>query len=109
VGRTARAELKGDAFTFVSPEEEADLAAIERAIGRRLPRVTAPGFDYAKRPAESLEVPLAQRIAAIRAGKAEQRRRGKEKAQRRTTTGPLVQSSRFKGEGARQPRWGRRG
>ena len=52
VGRTARAEATGDAFTFVAPDEESDLAAIERAIGRRLPRVTLPDFDYA-RPAGS--------------------------------------------------------
>ena len=58
VGRTARAEAKGDAFLFVSPEEEANLRGIERAIGKRLPRVTLPGFDYTKRPAEKLEVPL---------------------------------------------------
>src|SRR5207302_9998077 len=37
VGRTARAELTGDAFTFVSPDEEGDLRQIERAIGKRLP------------------------------------------------------------------------
>ncbi|HEV2719971.1 MAG TPA: DEAD/DEAH box helicase, partial [Thermoanaerobaculia bacterium] len=49
VGRTARAELTGDAITFVSPDEENDLRAIERAIGKRLPRVTVPGFDYAHR------------------------------------------------------------
>ena len=83
VGRTARAEMTGDAFTFVSPEEEADLRAIEKAIGKRLPRVTVPGFDYAKAPAERFEVPLAERIAAIRARKAEDRRRAKEKAERR--------------------------
>ena len=50
VGRTARAELTGDAFTFVSPEEQTDLAQIERAIGKRLPRITVPGFDYSKAP-----------------------------------------------------------
>jgi ATP-dependent RNA helicase RhlE len=70
VGRTARAELTGDAFTFVSPEEEADLAAIERAVGRRLPRVTLPGFDYARKTAEKLEIPLSERLAAHRAQKA---------------------------------------
>ena len=46
VGRTARAELTGAAFTLVSPEEQSDLAAIERAIQKRLPRVTLPGFNY---------------------------------------------------------------
>ncbi len=83
VGRTARAEMTGDAFTFVAPEEATDLAAIERAIGKRLPRITVPGFDYAKAPAERFEVPIAERIAAIRARKAEDRQRAKEKAERR--------------------------
>jgi ATP-dependent RNA helicase RhlE len=85
VGRTARAEMTGDAFTFVSPEEESDLRAIEHAIGKRLPRVTVPGFDYRAAPAEKLEVPLAERIAAIRARKAQERARAKEKAVRRIT------------------------
>ena len=53
VGRTARAELTGDAFTFVAPEEEDELRGIERAIGRRLPRVTVPDFDYDARPERS--------------------------------------------------------
>jgi len=38
VGRTARAEKEGDAITFVCPTEHAALAAIEKAIGRNLPR-----------------------------------------------------------------------
>ena len=67
VGRTARAEATGDAFLFVAPEEESDLRGIEKAIGKRLPRVTLPGFDYTKRPAEKLEVPLATRLATMRA------------------------------------------
>jgi len=83
VGRTARAEATGDAFTFVSPDEEGDLRSIERAVGRRLPRVTLPDFNYAGREAEALEVPLAERIAAIRAKKAEDRARAKAKAERR--------------------------
>jgi ATP-dependent RNA helicase RhlE len=83
VGRTARAETTGDAFTFVSPDEEGELRGIERAIGKRLPRVTVPGFDYAAKPEGVLEVPLAERIAAIRARKAEDRARAKAKAERR--------------------------
>jgi ATP-dependent RNA helicase RhlE len=83
VGRTARAEATGDAFTFVSPEEEGGLRAIERAIGKRLPRVTVPGFDYKAKPTERFEVPLAERIAAIRARKAEDRARAKAKAERK--------------------------
>ena len=67
VGRTARAEAIGDALTLVAPAEEGDLRAIERAVGTRIPRVTLPGFDYTARPAERLEIPLAQRLAAHRA------------------------------------------
>ena len=37
VGRTGRAEATGEAFTFVSPEEEDNLRAIERAIGSACP------------------------------------------------------------------------
>ncbi len=111
VGRTARAELTGDAFTFVSPEEETDLRAIERAIGKRLPRVTLPGFDYTKAPAERFEVPLAERIAVIRARKAQQRLRAKERAERRTARAsqPTAHSPRPKEEERRRTRWGRRG
>jgi ATP-dependent RNA helicase RhlE len=50
VGRTARAELTGSAFTLVAPEEEGSVRDIERAIGKRLPRVTMPDFDYQARP-----------------------------------------------------------
>jgi ATP-dependent RNA helicase RhlE len=82
VGRTARAELTGEAFTFVSPGETSDLAAIERAVGTRLPRVTLEAFDYSAKPADRLEVPLEERIAAIRARKAVARRRAQAKRER---------------------------
>ena len=67
----------------MSPEEETDLKAIERAIGKRLPRVTLPDFDYAAKPQERFEVPIAERIAAIRARKAEERARAKAKLERK--------------------------
>jgi ATP-dependent RNA helicase RhlE len=88
VGRTGRAEMTGDAFTFVSAEEEDELRAIERAIGRRLPRVTVPDFDYRARPSGQLEIPRGERIAAIRARKAEERARAKAKAERRQAAAP---------------------
>ena len=79
VGRTARAEAKGDAFLFVSPEEEGNVARIERAIGKRLPRRVLAGFDYRKKAAEKLEIPIHERFAAMRA----QRRRGRGAPRRR--------------------------
>ena len=106
VGRTARAEMTGDAITFVAPDEEADLRAIERAIGKRLPRVTVPDFDYTHRPIEKLEVPIHERIAAIRARKSDDRARAKAKGERRAAAPapPLTRRSappspRFAGRG----------
>ena len=79
VGRTARAGEIGDAFTFVAPDEQNDLRAIEKAIGKRLPQVTIPDFDYNARPEGRLEIPIGERIAAIRGRKAEERARSKAK------------------------------
>ena len=93
VGRTGRAELTGDAFTFVAPDEEGDLRAIERAIGKSLPRVTLPDFDYRARPQAKLEIPIAERIAAIRSRKAEERARARVKVQRRTGQQPGTAAS----------------
>jgi ATP-dependent RNA helicase RhlE len=83
VGRTARAEMVGDAFTFVSEQELAELHAIERAVGQRLPRLTVNGFDYQAKPEERFEIPIAERIAAIRARKAEERARARAKAEKK--------------------------
>ena len=48
IGRTARAEATGDAFSLVSPDEEESIKDIERVINQRLPRVTLPDFNYRK-------------------------------------------------------------
>jgi ATP-dependent RNA helicase RhlE len=80
VGRTARAGEVGDAFTFVAPDEQNDLRAIEKAIGKRLPQITIPDFDYNARPEGRLEIPIGERIAAIRGRKADERARSRAKA-----------------------------
>jgi ATP-dependent RNA helicase RhlE len=94
VGRTARAEATGDAITLVSPDEESDLRMIERAIGRRVERAKLDGFDYTKRPAERFEVPIGERIAAIRARKADERARGRANAARRGGYGSAMAPAR---------------
>jgi ATP-dependent RNA helicase RhlE len=88
VGRTGRAEMTGEAFTFVAPQEESDWRAIERAIGRSLPRITLPDFNYQARAARPLEVPHAQRIAEIRARRAGERARARRNAERRAPSPP---------------------
>jgi ATP-dependent RNA helicase RhlE len=87
VGRTARAEAVGDALTLVSPDEEPELRGIERAVGSRFTRAQLPSFDYTKRPADKLEIPLAERIAQIRTRKAEDRQRARANAERRAAHG----------------------
>ena len=64
-------------------ESTATEVLIERAIGRRLPRITVPDFDYRARAEVQLEMPHAERIAQIRARKAEERQRAKANAERR--------------------------
>ncbi|MGB1657474.1 MAG: helicase-related protein, partial [Longimicrobiales bacterium] len=53
VGRTARAQLTGEAFTLVSPEEQDDFGKIERAVGTTIERVRLEGFAYDATPAVS--------------------------------------------------------
>jgi ATP-dependent RNA helicase RhlE len=100
IGRTARAEATGDAFTFVAPDEEGDVRAIERAIGKRLPRITLPEFDYAKRSAERLEIPLGERRAALRARRSEER--GRARSSGRPPTGAAQPRQHFHPAGAQQ-------
>lgn len=93
VGRTARAEATGNAYTLIAPEEEGGLRAIERGIGQRIPRKTLPGFNYRQKSEGRFEVPLAERIAVIRARKSEERSRARAKAQSRSNRAKPVRRS----------------
>jgi ATP-dependent RNA helicase RhlE len=46
IGRTGRAGDQGDALVFVAPEESAQLARIERKLGKPIPRLRLADFDY---------------------------------------------------------------
>jgi ATP-dependent RNA helicase RhlE len=46
VGRTARAQRQGDAYSFISPDEQPDFGRIERLLGFEIPRARIPGFAY---------------------------------------------------------------
>jgi ATP-dependent RNA helicase RhlE len=103
VGRTARARTTGDAVTFAAPQERNELAAIERAVGRSIPRRRLEGFDYDAEPGGRFEVPAGERIAAIRARKAEERARARAKAERKAQQGhaaPASSARRSGGESA---------
>ena len=102
VGRTARAELTGEAFTFVSPQEEGDLKSIERAVSKSLPRVTLPDFNYTAKPEGRLEIPIGERLAAHRAQRQGERSRQKANEQRRST--PAGRDSERSSGSSRGPR-----
>jgi len=49
IGRTGRAGKSGVAISLVSREEERTLADIEKLIGKKLPRITIPGYEVGNR------------------------------------------------------------
>ncbi|MEA1958634.1 MAG: DEAD/DEAH box helicase [Chloroflexota bacterium] len=48
IGRTGRAECSGDAFTLVTPEDNAMVKELDKIMGQALSRKKLPGFDYAE-------------------------------------------------------------
>ena len=50
IGRTGRAELTGEAFTFTTPEDEPIVRGIERVLGSPIERRVLAGFDYGSTP-----------------------------------------------------------
>lgn len=46
IGRTARVQAEGVAWTLVTPEDEPLIASIEYLVGYKIERVMMPGFDY---------------------------------------------------------------
>ncbi len=48
IGRTGRAAKTGDAFTFVTREDEPLVRSIERVLGAKIERRTLKDFDYRK-------------------------------------------------------------
>jgi ATP-dependent RNA helicase RhlE len=50
IGRTGRAAKTGDAFTFITREDEDTVHSIERVLGEKIERRVMEGFDY-KKPA----------------------------------------------------------
>jgi superfamily II DNA/RNA helicase len=79
IGRTGRAAKTGDAFTFITHEDEPLIRSIERVLGEKIGRRTVMGFDYAKaapaRDAEFARPPREpQRRRTPAAGRPEQGR-----------------------------------
>lgn len=109
VGRTARAEMTGEAFTLVSPQEKQDFSKIERAVGSSIERVRHEGFAYEATAEEPLEVPRGERIRAIQKKRAEDRARSAAKKKRKGSNSGGGQSSEESGSARpRRRRYGKR-
>ena len=80
IGRTGRAEKTGDAFTFVTREDESMVHSIERVLGAKVERRLLQGFDY-KTPAPARDTEFA------RPPREAQRRQQRRSAPPRTRTG----------------------
>ena len=87
IGRTGRAAKTGDAFTFVTHEDEPLVRAIERVLGEKIERRTLKDFDYRKAaPARDAEF--------ARPPREPQRRRVQPAAsQKHSAAGPRTQQS----------------
>ncbi len=56
IGRTGRAAKTGDAYTFITREDESLVRSIERVLGEKIERCLLEGFDYKKAgPAKNTE------------------------------------------------------
>ena len=63
IGRTGRAEKTGDAFSFITREDEDFVRSIERILGETVERRTMKGFDYKKAaPAHDTEFARSHRL-----------------------------------------------
>jgi ATP-dependent RNA helicase RhlE len=99
IGRTGRVEAVGDAFTFMSPEERRDVDAIERFLGRSIPRVTLPDFDYKRAAA-----PRDPRDAAPERHRPERARSSSPAPPRPSSSGPSHGRRPKRGTDRRRPR-----
>jgi ATP-dependent RNA helicase RhlE len=59
IGRTGRNTKTGDAFTFITSEDEDMVRSIERGLRAKIKRCTLSGFDY-KKPAPSRDAEFAR-------------------------------------------------
>jgi ATP-dependent RNA helicase RhlE len=107
VGRTARAQMTGEAYTFVSPEEKQDFGKIERAVGSRIERATLDGFAYEATAEAPLEVPRGERARAHRKKRAPSRGRPAAKGTRSSSAAENGDGSAKSGR-PRRRRYGKR-
>lgn len=83
IGRTGRAARTGEAFTFVTPDDEKAVRQIERALKGPIERVQLPDFTYLEPTPVAASAPSSSRTA--RAAPPKGPRRGSQGQGRRST------------------------
>jgi ATP-dependent RNA helicase RhlE len=58
IGRTGRAHLRGEAFTFAAQADETMVREIEKVLGKPIERRRLPGFDYGSFAPERQFLPI---------------------------------------------------
>ncbi len=66
IGRTGRAQRNGEAYTFVTPDDQVLVEKIEKIMKEKLPRQTIPGFDYSIPQPENQQVQTKPKQRSIR-------------------------------------------
>jgi len=112
IGRTGRAHAVGDAISFLTPDDHAELCALERFINRGLVRKRAEGFDYnAAPPSAPEEIRYSQRGQPrphSRRGDTETRGHGDKRPQGGGQPSQYSGVSRHAGFESRRTKFGRR-
>ncbi len=67
LGRAGRGDPVGDAYTLMSPDEQKFVDAIEQFLGRAIPRVLLPDFDYTMSPGTRRPAALDEEVIPHRA------------------------------------------
>ncbi len=94
IGRTGRAHAVGDAISFVTPEDQADLRSLERFIGRGILRKKAEGFDY---NAVATAAPASDRVPRYRDPRSQQRGQQQRGPQRSSAQQPASKPAQGQG------------
>jgi ATP-dependent RNA helicase RhlE len=97
IGRTGRAHLTGEAFTFVGPDDELLVRDIERLLGKRIERRRLAEFDYGGFSPEAPAQPQTASQAPAKNGSQPRRAQTPQRPQ----SSPVGQST-TKGEGQSQ-------
>ena len=111
IGRTGRAQLTGEAFTFLEEDDEPMVRAIEKVLGTPVERRHVAGCDYCGSFAQPK--PARQERATARPQSAGDRKQGAQQPHKNTQAQPATQPAAAEAKPARsrrrRPYWRRQG